>query len=199
MASPPCLFLKIKPTFGQWVNAVGKYPRKVILSFHITAFLKTTKFLLAYVSYTGGFVVTFPYMLTMYLGQLHPVNHSLSSSSPLLKTISTNVIVLLSHKHIKCIDHICPPLSSFLTAFIHWVLRLPLGTNRILAKWMDSLHSSGRWFCADNLSVVFVFWNRVLQCSLGWPQPASASRVLELQVCATWFKHWFEFWVHVIG
>jgi hypothetical protein len=64
--------------------------------------------LLAYISCTGSFIVTFPYMFIMYHGQIH--THHLFSfiTLPLLKMLSTAFIVLFSHKYIKYVPHIHP-------------------------------------------------------------------------------------------
>jgi hypothetical protein len=75
-------------------------------------------FLLAHISCAQGFLMTFPNILTMYLGQVHPTIILPHPPSPLLKMISTCFITLFSSKYIKHTDHICPPsLSPFTLPF----------------------------------------------------------------------------------
>jgi hypothetical protein len=51
---------------------------------------------LAYITYTGDFIVTFPYMLTVFLSSVHCHLRSLSSPSLLLKMISVGFRVLFT-------------------------------------------------------------------------------------------------------
>jgi hypothetical protein len=66
-----------------------KYLNKIELSDLARLIFKKQKqqknpFSLAYISCTRGFIVTFPYMVTMCLGQVHPCYHCPSSPSSLL-------------------------------------------------------------------------------------------------------------------
>lgn len=58
----------------------------------------------------GAFIVTFPYMYTMYLSQSHPLHHCPSPPHPYLKIIPVTFIALFSY--IDLFPHLHPS-SSF--------------------------------------------------------------------------------------
>jgi hypothetical protein len=66
-----------------------------------------------------GFIVKFLYMLTMYLRFITSILLP-HFSPPLVKTISTGVIVLFSDKYKKYIDHIHPPSPLHSPFLSHW-------------------------------------------------------------------------------
>jgi hypothetical protein len=68
--------------------------------------------LLAYISRTRDFIVTFSYYNVPWLGS------SPLLSSPSIKVISTDFSVLSSYTYIKYIDHIYPPLLSPFTLLL---------------------------------------------------------------------------------
>jgi hypothetical protein len=107
-----CLFvcfgvLGVQPKLHHWAMS---HPLCLLFLMH----------LLAYNSSTGGYIVTFTYVLTKYLSLIYPLHHSPCSTSPFLRTVSTGFILLFSYMDTKHIHHIHPH-SPF-----PWAHSLPL-------------------------------------------------------------------------
>jgi hypothetical protein len=86
-------------------------------------------FLLVCDSYTGSFIVTFPYMHILYLGLVHPSIISLFFHF-LLEMTLTGFSVPYSYVYRKNLNHVHPPLSS------SFILLLP----RLLSLSHDLFH-----------------------------------------------------------
>jgi hypothetical protein len=63
---------------------------------------------IVYITCTGSFIMTFPYMCTMYPGLFHPLHFSPSPQLPLLKMTPTGLSVLYLYMYRKHTDHIHP-------------------------------------------------------------------------------------------
>jgi hypothetical protein len=73
---------------------------------------KKLTFLFVYDSFTGGFIVTFPYIHILSPGLVHPLHYS--PSSPTLTLTGFNVPYSYMNK--KYLNHIQPPLPSSITS-----------------------------------------------------------------------------------
>jgi hypothetical protein len=80
-------------------------PPKIV--HHHTQLFNFLIILLAYNSCTRAYIVIFTYVLTIYHSWIYPLHHSLFPP-PLLRTISSDFILLFLHMHTKLIYHIYP-------------------------------------------------------------------------------------------
>jgi hypothetical protein len=106
------LFALFHPFFMPSHSRLYPPPDRTCFTFLSFIYQKRT-FLLVYDSYTGGFVVTFPYIHVLYPELAHPLH---SSCSLLLLVVTVTVFsVPYSYMYRKYIDHIhllYPPSST---------------------------------------------------------------------------------------